>query len=102
MPTSSGALPHPTPQAALCGCTGWWTRGGSWCCYTHFTKIISLPHPPTHSPGGFVRVYRLADSGRQLELLHRTPVDGIPGAMAAFKGRLVVGVNNLLRIYDLG
>jgi hypothetical protein len=29
-------------------------------------------------------------------------VDGVPGAMAACKGRLLVGVDNLLRLYDMG
>ncbi len=49
-----------------------------------------------------MRVYRVGEGGRTLELLHKTPVDGVPGAMAAFRGRLVVGVNNVLRLYDLG
>ncbi|GAB4816845.1 hypothetical protein N2152v2_003891 [Parachlorella kessleri] len=57
---------------------------------------------PRECQGGFVRVYRVLDGGKSLELLHKTPVGGIPGAMAAFKGRLVVGVNNVLRLYDLG
>ena len=47
-------------------------------------------------------MYRVLEGGKSLELLHKTPVGGIPGALAAFKGRLVVGVNNLLRMYDLG
>lgn len=29
-------------------------------------------------------------------------MDGVPGAMAAFKGRLLVGVDNNLRLYDMG
>ena len=32
----------------------------------------------------------------------RPQVDGVPGAMAAFKGRLLVGVDNNLRLYDMG
>jgi len=50
---------------------------------------------------GFVHVYRLID-GKQLQLLHKTALDGIPGALCPFQGRLLIGVGNLLRIYDLG
>lgn len=37
-----------------------------------------------------------------LELVHKTPVGGIPGALAAYKGRLLAGVGKALRIYDMG
>jgi splicing factor 3B subunit 3 len=47
-------------------------------------------------------LYRFLDEGRRIELVHRTAVEGVPGAMAAFKGRLLVGVDNLLRLYDMG
>ena len=51
---------------------------------------------------GFIRLYRLVDNGRKLELVHKTAVGGIPGALAAFKGRLLVGVGPIVRLYDLG
>eukprot|EP00891_Asterochloris_glomerata_P004111 jgi/Astpho2/4111/e_gw1.00063.10.1_t len=51
---------------------------------------------------GYVRLYRFVDNGRRLEMVHITSVAGIPGAMAGFKGRLLVGVNSILRLYDLG
>jgi len=34
--------------------------------------------------------------------VHKTAVGGIPGALAAFKGRLLVGVGPILRLYDMG
>ena len=34
--------------------------------------------------------------------MHKTAVGGIPGALAAFKGRLLVGVGPILRLYDMG
>ena len=46
-------------------------------------------------------MYRLRD-GRSLELIHKTAVGGIPGALVAYKGRLLAGVGNALRIYDMG
>lgn len=52
--------------------------------------------------GGFVRIYSIGEGGRSLELLHKTRVEGIVGALAAFKGRLLVGMETTLRLYDLG
>eukprot|EP01116_Phalansterium_solitarium_P022015 TRINITY_DN7109_c0_g1_i1.p1 TRINITY_DN7109_c0_g1~~TRINITY_DN7109_c0_g1_i1.p1 ORF type:complete len:1188 (+),score=598.46 TRINITY_DN7109_c0_g1_i1:160-3723(+) len=49
----------------------------------------------------FLHVYRILD-GAQFQLLHKTPVETVPGALAAFQGRLLAGIGNTLRIYDLG
>lgn len=51
---------------------------------------------------GFIRLYKLVDNGRNLQLVHKTAVGGIPGALASFKGRLLVGVGAIVRLYDLG
>ena len=51
---------------------------------------------------GFVRLYKLVDNGRSLQLVHKTALGGIPGALAGFKGRLLVGVGPIVRLYDLG
>ena len=67
-------------------------------------------HLPTRLPAhvltlpadGYVRLYRFLEGGRRIELLHKTAVEGVPGAMAAFKGRLLVGVDASLRLYDMG
>lgn len=50
----------------------------------------------------WLTVYKLTDSGRTLSLLHRTEVEDVALSMRAFQGRLLVGVGNILRIYDLG
>lgn len=52
--------------------------------------------------GGFIYVYRFLDGGRNLELVHKTQVEGIPMAVAAFKGKLVAGIGTSLRMYELG
>ena len=52
--------------------------------------------------GGFIRIYAIRDGGRRLELLHKTKVDGVPGALTAFKGRLLAGIEKTVRIYELG
>jgi splicing factor 3B subunit 3 len=56
---------------------------------------------PRQVEEGFIRMYRLKE-GRTLELIHKIAVGGIPGALAAFKGRLLAGVGSALRIYDMG
>lgn len=61
----------------------------------------NLQLTPRHAEAAFIHVYALTASG-ELELLHKTPVDAIPGAVAAFDGRLLAGVGHTLRIYELG
>jgi splicing factor 3B subunit 3 len=51
--------------------------------------------------GGFIRLYTM-EEGRKLTLLHKTAVEGIPRALASFQGRLLAGVGNVLRLYDVG
>ena len=57
-------------------------------------------HPRSCSQG-YISVFRFVD-GRSLQLLHRTEVDEVPGAMCEFDGRLAVGIGRSLRVYDLG
>jgi splicing factor 3B subunit 3 len=58
--------------------------------------------PKRVASGGFIHIYRFTEEGKQLELVHKTPVDGVPTALCQFQGRLLVGVGQVLRIYDLG
>jgi splicing factor 3B subunit 3 len=57
--------------------------------------------PRSHS-GGFIHIYRLSDSGKSLEFIHKTPVEEPPLALLAFQSRLLAGVGTSLRLYDLG
>lgn len=52
--------------------------------------------------GGFIHIYRFLEEGKSLELLHKTPVEGIPLALCQFQGRLLAGIGPVLRLYDLG
>jgi splicing factor 3B subunit 3 len=86
-------------EAALC------------CCHVYFPQAdelflavgtaVSLTFSPRDSEGGFIHLYRYTQDGG-IELFHKTPLDGVPGAMCGFKGRLLVGVGNTLRLYDFG
>jgi splicing factor 3B subunit 3 len=63
-----------------------------------------LQFQPTACSGGKIRTYRLLGPGGShgLELLHVTPVEGVPGALLPFRGRLLAGVGATVRMYDLG
>ena len=59
-------------------------------------------HPRTVT-GSYLRVYRLLDGGRKLQMLHKTPLMGdVPMALAEFQGKILVGLGNTLRLYDMG
>lgn len=57
---------------------------------------------PRECSGGLIYTYKLIEDGRQLDLLHVTPIEEVPHAICPFQGRAVIGVGRLLRIYDLG
>lgn len=57
---------------------------------------------PHINNGGCIDIYRIDVTCSNLEFMHRTDVDELPGALCGFQGRLVVGVGKILRIYDMG
>ncbi|MCL7031685.1 hypothetical protein MKW94_020992 [Papaver nudicaule] len=58
--------------------------------------------PKKSCDSGFIHIYRFMDDGRRLELLHKTQVDGVPLSLCQFQGRLLAGIGQTLRLYDLG
>jgi len=59
-------------------------------------SLTTTPTPPPPPPPSIL------DDGARLELMHKTQIEGIPGALTPFKGRLLVGVGPALRLFDLG
>ena len=57
---------------------------------------------PRSNACGYIHIYRLHDSGRSLEFIHKTKVEEPPLALLPFQGRLLAGIGPILRIYDLG
>lgn len=49
-----------------------------------------------------VQYFQIHTTSGKLELIHKTSIDEYPGAMAAFNGKLLVGVGKMLRLYDIG
>ena len=57
---------------------------------------------PRSFAAAFIYVYRFQEEGKELEFIHKTKVEGPPLALLSFQGRLLAGIGNTLRIYDLG
>ncbi|KAK9701922.1 Mono-functional DNA-alkylating methyl methanesulfonate N-term [Popillia japonica] len=57
---------------------------------------------PRQCSTGFLDTYKIDVSCRELELVHRTPIDEVPYALCSYNGRLLAGVGRILRMYDLG
>lgn len=49
-----------------------------------------------------IYTYKLSNRGDNLEFMHKTSCEAIPRSMCAFQERLVVGMDRIVRIYDLG
>nr|GEZ73293.1 hypothetical protein [Tanacetum cinerariifolium]GEZ73296.1 hypothetical protein [Tanacetum cinerariifolium] len=45
--------------------------------------------PKRSLTAGYIHIYGFVQYGRSLELLHKTPVDGVPFALCQFQGRLL-------------
>jgi len=63
---------------------------------------VNLTFAPRDCDGGFIHLYRYGTDGKTLSLVHSTPTDGPVGALCGYKGHLLAGVNNSLRLYDHG
>lgn len=64
--------------------------------------VAGMTMHPMKQRGSYILLYRVEGSGH-LKLLHRTTVDDGPIlALAHFEGRLLAGVGNSLRLYEMG
>ncbi|CAG0899378.1 unnamed protein product, partial [Cyprideis torosa] len=57
---------------------------------------------PRQVNGGFLYAFKVTNKGTDLVLLHKTPVEEVPGAMAPLQGKVLVSVGRLLRVYEMG
>eukprot|EP00301_Raphidiophrys_heterophryoidea_P027109 c9493_g1_i1.p1 GENE.c9493_g1_i1~~c9493_g1_i1.p1 ORF type:complete len:1229 (+),score=405.94 c9493_g1_i1:73-3759(+) len=57
---------------------------------------------PRSCSKGLLRAFRFEEGGKKLVQEHETELTDSPMAVCAFQGRLLVGVGNVLRIYDMG
>mmetsp|Transcript_24482 Transcript_24482/g.67789 ORF Transcript_24482/g.67789 Transcript_24482/m.67789 type:complete len:1316 (-) Transcript_24482:141-4088(-) len=64
--------------------------------------VAGMTMHPLKQTGSYILLYRV-EGGGHLKLLHRTTVDDGPIlALAHFEGRLLAGVGNSLRLYEMG
>ena len=57
---------------------------------------------PRSSSAAFLYVYRFQEDGKDLEFIHKTKIEEPAMALLGFQGRLLAGIGNTVRIYDLG
>ena len=86
-------------EAALCACHVYFPVANE--VFLAVGTAVGLTFAPRDCDGGFVHLYRYLEDGT-VTLVHKTPLDGVPGAMCGFKGRLLLGCGNALRLYDFG
>mmetsp|Transcript_7770 Transcript_7770/g.32717 ORF Transcript_7770/g.32717 Transcript_7770/m.32717 type:complete len:1204 (-) Transcript_7770:61-3672(-) len=91
-------------EAAVCGCVcTFQSRLEDNLLVVGTTTKMQLQ--PRRMASAALRVYHVTvrpDGSHYLHLLHKTELDDVPTAMAAFHGRLLVGVASSLRLYELG
>lgn len=64
--------------------------------------VQNLVYAPQSHTAAFIHIYQFVREGAALQLLHKTPVSDVPLAMTGFQGKLLAGVGQALRMYDLG
>jgi len=57
---------------------------------------------PPRLSAAFIRLYKFINDNTQIQLVHKTEVSDPVLAVHEYQNRLLVGVGNMLRIYDLG
>jgi len=93
-------IPLTNNEAAFCICTCVFSdRGGEVFVCVGTAKDAKMQ--PRSCSSGFIHVYRILDN-KLLQLVHKTPTDGIPTALCPFQGRILVAIGNSLRIYEMG
>lgn len=57
---------------------------------------------PRTLAAAYIHCYQFTDGNRSLELVHKTQVEDVPKALVGFGGRLLAGIGNRVRLYDMG
>lgn len=57
---------------------------------------------PQSKSSCFVHTFFLEEGGKKMQLFHTTTVNGIPYSLAPYKGKVLAGIGNMLRMYDIG
>jgi hypothetical protein len=63
---------------------------------------VDLELRPKRAKGGCIYTFLLTNNGVRFEFIHRTPTPSEVYAIHDFRGMALIGVGNLLRMYDFG
>jgi splicing factor 3B subunit 3 len=58
--------------------------------------------PKRSATCGWIYIFSLINGGKTFQLVHKTKLAEIPGALCEFNGRLLVGCGQTIRLYELG
>jgi splicing factor 3B subunit 3 len=64
-------------------------------------SVANMTMVPKSWTAGFISVYRVT-SEKKFELVQKTEIEAPPYGVCAFQGRLLVGLGQTLRVYELG
>lgn len=64
--------------------------------------VKDLVFQPRSFSACFLYAFSFTENGTRLQMLHKTAVEDIPYCLTAFKGKLLAGIGNKLRLYDIG
>jgi len=91
---------NPNEAALCCASVRFHSRGGEALLAVGSVTDLTL-HPLRHTTS-HISLYRVMN-GERLQLLHRTQVDDGPVlALTHFQGRLMVGIGQTLKLYEMG
>jgi splicing factor 3B subunit 3 len=98
---STQVLELPEDEAAFSICVlPFANRPG--CMFVAVGTVQNLVYSPTSQQAAFIHIYQFVREGAALQLVHKTQVSKPPLALHAFQGKLLAGVGNALRLYELG
>ncbi|XP_063828077.1 splicing factor 3B subunit 3 isoform X1 [Ostrinia nubilalis] len=100
-PTTLFKLPLEQNEAAVSACVVRWAAQGHSAPHLVVGVAKDALLSPRSCTDGSLHVYKIYNTGK-LELVHKTPIDEYPGALASFNGKLLAGVGRMLRLYDIG
>jgi len=63
---------------------------------------VGLQLSPRTAQKYFLVVYRFVPASCELQLLHRTAVDQLPMCLCEFNGKLLAGMGDCMRLYEIG
>lgn len=65
-------------------------------------SAVNVSLHPRKCTAAYISVYYFYEEGKKINLVYKVPVEDIPLSFVEFDGKLLAGIGNILRMYDLG